>query len=234
MSSKRSTMARIQALTAVDKSDASVGDLGWWRGRRRAVRDQRTEELGRVTSAVARGGGAIEHEEEIAHRVVHGLKDDLRLARAAYARVQMGRVPRLLEWLEEINARVESWELLASMGPEELLKVKASIQSELASALSLVEKVLDGPVPLASRVQKPKIDESSREEKAKRAVLQAFMLEFDQVLREGAIERGLLESPVVMRDKLAGEAVVEAEAVEVVGGGADHEGGADSASRDSD
>lgn len=226
-------MARIQALTSVDKSDASVGDLAWWRGRKRAVRDPRTEELGKVTSAVARGGGAIEHEEEIAHRVVHGLKDDLRLARAAFARVQMGRVPRLLQWLEEINDRVESWDLITSMGPEELLKVKASIQSELAGALSLVEKVLDSPVPLASRVQKPKIDESSREEKAKRAVLQAFMLEFDQVLREGAIERGLLESPVKMRDKLAGE-VVEAEAVEVVGGGTDHEGGADTASVDPD
>lgn len=207
--------ARIRSITKnrLDPDEAEIGSGEFWKGRRRAMSTRVDDQLRLLAGAIAEGGGAtVEHSVE-AHRVVENLKDDLRLGRAVYARVQMGRVPRLLAMIESVNDQVEAWGDVTQLSIDELLAVKSKLQVEIDHALKIADAVLDAPTPLAGRVAKPVIDESSREEKARRQVLQAFLLEIDNILRKKAQDQGLLEAPG--RTSLAAGQVVEAE---VVGG----------------
>lgn len=212
--------ARIRAITRnrTDPDDVEIGSAEFWRGRRRAMSTRVDEQLTLLSNAIAHGGSATTELAVEAHRVVENLKDDIRLGRAAYARVQMGRVPRLLAMIECINDQVEGWAEVTQLSVDELLSVKGKLQSEIEHALRVADSVLDSPTPLAGRISKPVIDESSRDEIARRQVKQAFMLEIASILRKKAIQQGLLESPLA---KLQEATVVEAE---VVGDGRDHAG----------
>lgn len=175
--------------------EADVGSRRWWRSRRNAVRTRVEDQLRNLGNAIAEGGTATMQQHEAAHRVIENLKDDLRLGRAAYARVQMGRMPKLLAYIESINDQIDIWNDVTQLSPKELLDVKGKLQTELDHIMRVADMVLDAPTPLAGRVAKPVIDESSREEKARRQVLQGFLLEINQILRRKAIEQGLLEAP---------------------------------------
>lgn len=212
---------KIAAITGQNEAETSDperrGSAAWWAERRRAMRTPREDDVEALAAAVADGGGVLMREhQDLAHRVIENLKDDGRLAMAAFARLQMGRVPKLMRILDAANLDLEIWQELTALGPEQLLALKASVMKEISAALRLTDSVMKNPTPLAGRIQRPTIDPATREEKAKRAVMQQAYLTHNLLLE---YEAGVVTRPKPI-ERYQGETID----AEVVSGGRDSSG----------
>jgi len=194
-----------------------TGNQKWWHGRASGVQTEGEAALSSIAGAVARGGGTIIRRlQPLAHEIADNLKDDLRVSRAAAARVGVGMLPQLYAQLDDCNERLGRWREIVAPGPDQLLKEKRSILLEMAMIERRIDAVLSGSAPLAGRVTKPKEDPESRDARAHRGMMQQMHLAYRNLNQKRAIAAGVIEDPI-KKKPVPVEAVEDAE---VIGDGA--------------
>jgi hypothetical protein len=169
-------------------TNPAIDNEEWWKGRERVIDSESIETLNEISKIVGRGGGVIsEAEERVAWKVVNNFKDDLRVHRVAYARAQAERLPRLTAMANHCLDKMVDWDVVKALPPDLLLKLMDSLAKQMRDADAVIADVAQGPQAITKRSRaKVRIETTTREENAKRAVLQDFLREVDKMLAEEA------------------------------------------------